>query len=66
MQITLNGKTHLLDNACTVAALVESLGINATQVAIEKNQVIVPRARWSAEPLAEGDRVEVVRFIGGG
>lgn len=40
--------------------------MNVTQVAIEKNLSIVPRIRWSAEPLAEGDQIEVVRLIGGG
>ncbi|MCE2926139.1 MAG: sulfur carrier protein ThiS [Rickettsiales bacterium] len=65
MNITLNGKPHLA-KAATVAELVTSLELNVTQVAIEKNLSIVPRIRWSAEPLAEGDQIEVVRLIGGG
>lgn len=66
MQIKVNGKDYPLTAPTTVSALVESLALNASQVAIERNLEIVPRSRWSEVTLDEGDSIEVVRFIGGG
>ena len=50
----------------TLAALVEKLGMKPDRVAVELNQDIVPRDRWAATLLQEGDRLEVVHFVGGG
>jgi len=50
----------------TLAALVEILGMKADRVAVELNRDIVPRDRWAETHLAEGDRLEVVHFVGGG
>jgi len=50
----------------TLAALVEILGMKADRVAVELNRDIVPRDRWTETHLAEGDRLEVVHFVGGG
>jgi len=66
MQIKVNGKDYPLQAPITVGALVESLALNTSQVAIERNLEIVPRSRWNETQLSEGDSIEVVRFIGGG
>lgn len=50
----------------TLAALVEILGMKADRVAVELNRDIVPRDRWSNTTLKDGDRLEVVHFVGGG
>jgi sulfur carrier protein len=50
----------------TLAALVEALGMKADRVAVELNRDIVPRDRWAETALKEGDRLEVVHFVGGG
>jgi sulfur carrier protein len=50
----------------TLAALVEILGIKADRVAVELNRDIVPRDRWAETCLNDGDRLEVVHFVGGG
>jgi len=50
----------------TLAALVEALGMKADRVAVELNREIVPRDRWAETTLAEGDKLEVVHFVGGG
>ncbi len=50
----------------TLAALIENLGMKADRVAVELNRDIVARDRWSATELHEGDRLEVVQFVGGG
>lgn len=50
----------------TLAALVETLGMKSDRVAVELNRDIVPRDRWNETVLHEGDRLEVVHFVGGG
>ena len=50
----------------TLAALVETLGMKSDRVAVELNRDIVPRDRWADTQLNEGDRLEVVHFVGGG
>jgi sulfur carrier protein len=50
----------------TLAALVEALGMKADRVAVELNRDIVPRDRWNETQLTEGDRLEIVHFVGGG
>lgn len=64
--ITLNGDRYTLDRQVTLAALLERLRIDPRTVAVELNQDIVRRDRLAETPIEEGDRVEVVRMIGGG
>ena len=62
----MNGEPRELDHASTVAALVEALGLDTRKVAVERNLEIVPRSLYLATALGEGDRIEIVHFIGGG
>jgi len=68
MKIHINGEEKSFDspNPFTLAALVEMLGMKADRVAVELNRDIVPRDRWSHTHLKDGDRLEVVHFVGGG
>lgn len=67
MKLHINGEERTFDDAAfTLAALVDRLGMKADRVAIELNRQIVPRDRWAATNLAEGDRLEIVHFVGGG
>jgi len=50
----------------TLAALIESLAMKPDRVAVELNRNIVPRDRWPETPLKDGDRLEIVHFVGGG
>jgi sulfur carrier protein len=50
----------------TLAALIESLSMKPDRVAVELNHEIVPRDRWPETPLKDGDRLEIVHFVGGG
>jgi len=50
----------------TLLALIEKLGMKADRVAIELNLDIAPRDRWAETTLKEGDKLEVVHFVGGG
>ncbi|TQV64235.1 MAG: sulfur carrier protein ThiS [Halothiobacillaceae bacterium] len=66
MNILLNGESHAIDDGATVLALIEQLGLTGQRLAVEVNGEIVPRGEHAAHLLHEGDRVEVVRAIGGG
>jgi sulfur carrier protein len=50
----------------TLAVLIESLNMKPDRVAVELNRDIVPRDRWPETPLKDGDRLEIVHFVGGG
>ena len=66
MKIILNGEERLLENSPTLAQLVEQLGMKADRVAIERNRNIVPRNDWPTTQIQDGDRLEIVHFVGGG
>jgi sulfur carrier protein len=66
MQVMLNGEPSEIGNNSTVAALLDSLAIGRERVAVEVNNDIVPKARYEAHLLCEGDKIEIVHFVGGG
>ena len=65
MNLTINGENQAV-SADTLGALVEQLGMKAERVAIELNREIVPHDQWPQTPLHDGDRLEIVHFVGGG
>ena len=65
MQIQVNGEPRET-RAETVLALVEELGLDVRKVAVERNLEIVPKSLHVTTPVAQGDRFEVVQFVGGG
>jgi len=65
MRVLVNGEPRDFAGPATVAELLERLELRG-QLAVELNHRLLPRSRWLAQPLAEGDRIEVVRAIGGG
>ncbi len=66
MRLVINGEEKELAGVSTLASLVEQLGLKADRLAIELNRDIVPRGKWSDTALKEGDRLELVHFVGGG
>ena len=67
MRLTVNGETRTFeDDVRDVAGLVAALGLDTRKVAVERNLEIVPRSVYASTPLADGDRIEIVHFIGGG
>ena len=66
MKVFLNGEIIERDEGSTLAALLETLGIPRKGVAVERNLEIVPRSAIEQTQLAEGDRIEIVQFVGGG
>jgi len=66
MEIFLNGKPYEAPADATIAVLLESLGLDPRQLAVERNLELTPRGEHAATRLAPGDRVEVVTLVGGG
>ncbi len=66
VEIILNGEARQVAEGCTVAQLVEELGLAGRRLAVEVNLEIVPRGEHASHRLKEGDRVEIVHAIGGG
>ena len=66
MNLQLNGEPREFPDGLTLATLVEHLGMKADRIAVELNLEIVPRTNWAATNLKEGDKLEIVHFVGGG
>jgi thiamine biosynthesis protein ThiS len=66
MTLTINGATHDVPEGLTVRGLVEHLGLVEGPVAVELNGAVVPRKKHGDQPVAPGDVVEIVHFVGGG
>ncbi len=66
MKLWVNGEERSIEAAPHVAGLVAALGLDGRKVAVERNLQIVPRSTYDSTPIAEGDRIEIVHFIGGG
>jgi len=66
VRITVNGQPQTASPGTSVAALLASMGVDPARVAIERNEEVVPRRTWPEALLAEGDKIEIVSFVGGG
>ena len=68
MKLQINGEERDFHDPIptTLAMLVETLGMKGDRVAVELNREIVPRDGWGSTALHEGDRLEIVHFVGGG
>jgi thiamine biosynthesis protein ThiS len=66
MKVFVNGEQRQCPDRTTIAALLRALELPEGRIAVERNREVVPRSRHSDTELAEGDRVELVRFVGGG
>ncbi len=66
MEVILNGEPRELPDGLSAAGLIEHLGLADQRLAMEINQEIVPRSTFESHVLRPGDRIEIVRAIGGG
>ncbi len=66
MRIEVNGEARQVEPGTTIGALLEQLGLGRTLVAVERNEEIVPRAAHANTEIRDGDRIEIVHFVGGG
>ena len=66
LTIVVNGNQTDIAEGSGISDLVKLLGLNQERVAVELNKRIVRRADWGSTMISEGDRVEIVHFVGGG
>ncbi len=66
MRVEVNGQAREFPGSLTISSLLDDLGIDARKIAVERNLEIVPRSAYGETALADGDRLEIVHFIGGG
>jgi len=66
VKIVLNGAPHEITSASHIGELVEELGLPAPVVLVEHNGLALRRDEWPQRPVAEGDRVEIIRIVAGG
>lgn len=66
IHLTINGQPQHFDTPISVAQLIEHLELKGKRFAIECNGEIVSRSRFSEQPLADGDKLEIVVAVGGG
>lgn len=66
IQIHVNGEPYQLAAGANVAVLVTKLELAQARLAIELNLDILPRTKWDETLLQQGDKLEIVHFVGGG
>jgi sulfur carrier protein len=68
MHLTINGAVRELDDAHTLAHVLQQLEVKTSDggVAVAVNDRVVPRARWESTPVGDGDRVEIIHAVQGG
>ncbi len=66
MQVTVNGEVKEFFDGMSVNGIVEALGLQDFEVAVERNRAIIQRDHWTQTVVAEGDQLEIVHFVGGG
>ncbi len=66
MKLIVNGEDREFSSISTVSALLVQLGMKPDRVAVELNRDLLSRDRWDKTKLSEGDKLEIVHFVGGG
>ena len=66
MTLTINGEDREFVEISTLFDLVAKLGMKPDRVAVELNRELIRRDRWSQTKLSDGDKLEIVHFVGGG
>ncbi len=66
LRLTVNGEARAAAPGTTVSGLLAAMGVDPARVAVECNQDVVPRRTWAEAALKDGDKIEIVAFVGGG
>ena len=66
MKIMVNGETLEIEAGWTIARLIQHFDLPEKKLAVERNLQIVPKSSFAKQLLVDGDRIEIVHFIGGG
>lgn len=62
----INGEPRQFEQVTSVAELIAEMNLTGKRIALERNGDIVPRSHFSSQPLADGDKLEIVVAVGGG
>jgi sulfur carrier protein len=66
VELIINGNPRQFPSPLTLSELIQQLGMKSDRVAVELNREIAPRDQWATVFLNQGDRLEIVHFVGGG
>lgn len=66
MKLIINGEEREFGAVTALSDLIGQLGMKPDRVAVELNRDLISRDRWTTTPLSDGDRLEIVHFVGGG
>jgi thiamine biosynthesis protein ThiS len=66
LTVIVNGNQIVIPEGSGIGELIKSLAMNPERVAVEVNKRIIRRANWDSTTISEGDKVEIVHFVGGG
>lgn len=66
MEIMVNGDFHIFDEGITIAQMLVALDLPLKKIAVERNLEVVPKSTYEDVVLQEGDKLEIIHFIGGG
>jgi thiamine biosynthesis protein ThiS len=66
MKLNLNGQDREFTSIATISDLLGQLNLKPDRVAVELNRELIPRERWVTTQLSDGDKLEIVHFVGGG
>ena len=66
MKIKINGKENTIQGMNSLIDLIKNRGFQDSSIVIEHNLKVIPREKWTEVMLRDGDRLEIVSFVGGG
>jgi thiamine biosynthesis protein ThiS len=66
VNLLVNGDPRSVPLGCTVAELIDALGLHTHRIAIAVNRDVVPRSAFATHRLAADDRIEILEAVGGG
>jgi sulfur carrier protein len=66
MELFINGNTREFSEPLSLLSLIQQLGMKPDRVAVELNRDVVAQENWEKTNLTQGDRLEIVHFVGGG
>lgn len=66
IRVVVNGEQREVSAGLSLAGLLRTLGLEPSRLAVERNRKIVRREAWAETLVADGDRLEIVQFVGGG
>jgi len=66
LNVLVNGEQKEIAEGAAVSDLITTLGLKPERLAVELNRRVIRRAEWPSTRLREGDKVEIVHFVGGG